>query len=299
MFGNPMATEFYSELERAPMFDDPEELGDPAPDVDDWSVIELPVPNPWIVYNAPGVFHFDWARVSASFTGVPPQLLEGFMGNRKYVDELRAIIHAEHALPMPIHSSPILALFMKPKDGSTDNLIRPSVTIWQKSMLQLMILKEMCIHGVLPFHQSITVEDVQRHHEDWVRNVDQARAQHQRLPTLETAFVQELEHFSYKCIHLLEYFLHACLVAPHGIPLEAVLTPVLDAAECPFNVEPAVREFFEIKNNLLQSKMREYGFEEENKHLFDFSQVSSKDALWKGYLPKSIVQQYMQLLLSD
>jgi len=258
-FRAPFADE-EEKLEIAPMEEEnSEEEEQNAPIV---SPHEFGVPAPFIVYNDKGEFCFSRDKIPAGAMNVyPTQALAAFERIDGFLSGHLAAANSWIGLPVPVHASPILALFGEVIPGAVIKkapvLIRPEPS-WHETVTSFSFsavkLQEYCYvvkDGGVPFLDTATPK--------WAR--ERALVLKKSLMALEIrvndaldalfdanvwpptqstmeAFVQLLEQSSLQYIWLHEHYLYETLVVPHlgenrdQLPLEAVLTPHLKDASC-------------------------------------------------------------------
>ena len=277
----------------------------------DITTLTFPQPAPLILYKGPvsADFHFDKDYMAAvDFPQLPPQVMKALSGGAAMANELCSVQMAGYCtqpcMPMVVHSSPLVSFF----ENSAKHIapvLHDTYTSFMYSCYQLHQLRYACVKGFIPFHPSMTGPKLKQIIEECSQ---QSRLMGQEQDAQLDAFYSEgdastwnvhafvalMERNALQYIHLLEYFLHTCLIAPYksGIELEHVLTP---------NVVPTLQQVkFERRERVVQDLIKFFTHKHEmqgGKNL----QVSAIYPLmttegterYKGYVPMQTLKEYM------
>lgn len=206
---------------------------------------QFPIPEPFVVYSENGRDARFAVPDEFDISGIPefnPGQFLALSSVAQLTTAQKRTVSIHTAMPMPIHSSPIIMLFRSrvPK-GATMPWAFKNIN-WMMSAFHLREFFLAVDHAVLPFHESITTEYIkdcanefraqvglyELHQEHRINKLfdlialDQSASRH----CLET-FVNYLEDYSFYYIHSLERFLFKILVEPYktGLELKHILTP--------------------------------------------------------------------------
>jgi len=247
--------------------------------------LELPEPNPRIVYGERKQhFHFASDHIPLTLPVIPPQILKGLTSSVMDTNvKIKALTCIHKALPMPVHGSPLVSLFMtrvRTKGGPTPS--KPTCVSWMDTCCQLLQFKAACGQGYIEFHKDIKPEILKKAEADYQDQVYLMETSHNNFmdslyqgirsgeiqgPQALNQFASALETYSVRYIHLLEWYLWTCLVAPHGLPLDAVLTPwngwtrdmTLEQTHDAGRARNLVVDFFRFKVPLVVEHIKSYG----------------------------------------
>lgn len=226
--------------------------------------------------------HLEWKGSNYRYTEVPeslavllPTILKGMAVIKDITVRSKLTASVQNAMPMPIHTSPLLALLAQ---KTTQDMWKPRYTGWMMSCFQLHQYYHATIHFLMPFHPSVKPEMIEKEkkrlsaqtnalimqQED---TIDALLAEILQAGTMRrdfvNKFIQILEAYSFNYVHLYEKFLYTLLVAPHtnAIKLEDVLTPhdlpSLDQCDKPYDVRQQVVDFFQIKVPAIDKRIQE------------------------------------------
>lgn len=220
--------------------------------------------------------HFYWKRELIPVTLLPlsPNVMQGLEGIDNLTGLQKSISAVYTALPIPVHTSPLVALFLDnvPKDCK-QRPVKQRYINWTQSVFQLRCFIPLILEFAIPFHSSVSNEYP---HECFQEFLDQTRYYEElhterieRLFSEETIglgsvlqlFVDYCIDFSYYYIHSLERFIFKVLVEPHilnnnqlqnQVSLEHILTPVdttlhVSACENKASMLKCILDFFELK----------------------------------------------------
>jgi hypothetical protein len=221
------------------------------------SAIAFPVPAPAITYSADGTeFRFNKALIPPKTRGLPPQIMNGAATLKEETARQKACISFQSFVPGPVAASPMVALIESivvappPKAGAPafkpEAQIQPAHPRYMsvlKTCYQLQQFKMACYNGLIPLAPGMTKAKVEALNVLHGKRCHQIGAEHDdRLDALYagakarvqtevvTDFLRLCEDHALDYIHLLEYFLYACLILPRMLPestitLANVLTP--------------------------------------------------------------------------
>lgn len=236
--------------EQQDMEEDAGEMVDPKEEEHvEAAMLRFPQPVPLIELSEDRrQFRFLADRIPVSLPSIAPPVLKAMATLTEATSKQKAGIAFHSCMPMPVHGSPLVSLFANkfvlPKGQTATLQQRPykdKYVSFMFSCYQLQQLKLACLNGLIPFHPSITERKMLAAHVEYLHQIKLiGTVQDNALDALYAKavngvavsmvaimneFITLLESYSLQYIHLLEYFIHTCLVAPHGIPLEACLTP--------------------------------------------------------------------------
>ncbi len=231
---------------------DPMEEDDDEEEEEDVELV-FPDPVPMVEYSKDGTeFRFLVQNLPNSFASIPPQILKSMGSWDEATAKQKAAIAFNPCMPMPVHGSPIVSMVENKAVIPAGEKIAPKMQLvpktrfisFTRSCYELHQLKLACANGLIKFHPSFTPSRLGE-------AVNEYAFQQKRIETTQNLkidslyakasdpalmvdmkqvlaeFVSLIESYALQYIHLLEYFIYTCLVAPHGgsIPLEACLTP--------------------------------------------------------------------------
>lgn len=205
---------------------------------------------------------------------MPPTLLPfapGVLKGLESIDDLTAqqknTLVVYTSLPIPVCSSPIIALFQDNVPKGARPPKKQRYISWMQSAFQLRSFMLLVHQRITPFHSSVSNEYPLECHNDFLEQLGAYEEMHaQRIEDLILSeddpamdkfdrFITYCEDFSYYYIHSCEHFLYKTLVEPHGgtnMKLEYFLTPTqykptLFQCEKPQSVLRYVVDFFQLK----------------------------------------------------
>jgi hypothetical protein len=246
--------------------------------------VDFPTPEPRISVGENGrYFHFVSTEIPRGFPIMPPQVLQGLTSSVMDTNvKIKSLTCMHPCLPMPVHSSPLVALFMAStaKSKGQDIPSKPLCVSWMTSCYQLLQFRVACMNGWIPFHTTIersTVEEAEAEYQGQILLLERAHnTQMTELyaaavggntpgPRIMELFAIAMERYAMRYIHLLEHYLHTCLIKAHGLPLEAVMTPDvqgtnlrLENAVDAHKLRRLVVEFFQFKVRLTVDHVKSY-----------------------------------------
>jgi len=323
--------------------------GGPTPvvmgDAGDRVVEELIFPDPVrtaLIYDPDrggAWFHFERKRIPHALQTLPPQVLKAMSKWKEAGELLSTAIALRPAMPMPVHSSPLLSLLDNqhlPDEKPEQMMKRPPTwrakyTSWAKSCIQLYEWKVMALERVVTLHPSMTNEVLEQIDTEYERQSGiMEENQNAELDTLyENAangsanaqvtierFISLLEKYSIQFIHLLEYEIYSLLVAPYGtaIGLDWVLTPLdtpsLDACQAcdKFTAAEVVRDMRSFLRNKYATRAAQQAdenaevsrFKPRLELLYDATAPEpGKGEHWRGYMPREVLLDYLRAMDVD
>lgn len=248
---------------------------------------QIPDPTPCVVYNESRTFvHFDVNTIPDSIPMIPPQILKGLTSPvMDTVVKIKGLTCMHRCLPMMVHSSPVVSLFMTRTKSKKESTIpsKPLCIGWMDTCFQLHQLKAACNAGLIQFHPSVAknpsmLTDAEQDYQNQVKllglNQDSFMdALYKAVLNGEikghaamTEFASSMEKYAMRYVHLIERFLYTCLIEPHGsgLRLEHVLTPYTPSLELkdandPVRVRQMVVDFFKFKVELERAQVKSYG----------------------------------------
>jgi len=280
-------------------------------------------------------FHFERTRIPHALRTLAPNVFKAMASYEEGTELLSTAILMQPALPMPVHASPLVALFEAQHldDETPTDMLKREPTwkrkyiSWVKSAHQLQTIKTLALNGVFPLHESLKEEHVKGMYgefckqlkimetqqnadlDDLYNNASGASYTHRGVVE---RFLLLTELYSLMHIHLLEYFLHALLVAPYGvgIPLDAVLTPndtpSLDDCQRAGVAQEVVRDmrvFFRGKYAVRAAQTDAVDvsqFKPRLELLYDATAPEpGKGDTWRGWLPKEVLIDYLRFMDCD
>lgn len=261
----------------------------------------FPVPNPPLEYNDTiQCMRFTPTAIPASIPVIKPGVLKGLASNQEFTSKQKRTVCGHKCMPMPVESSPIVALFMtKVADGAAMPW-KPRYVSWMLSTFHVRELYLACINGLIDFHKDMTPEKIEAAHnslKDQLVMLEERQDERvaelfllaRQDPQKNTQqcllrFIAYLEEYSIYYIHLFERFLFTTLIELHGggLLLEHVLTRAvlvtLDMCIDKVVTRNLVVDFFAIKVPAFQKRDAE---------IADYEYVT-KDTLNLQQLPHRI-----------
>ncbi len=318
-------------------------------------MLQFPAAVPLIELNQDGTqFRFLANHISDTLPSIPPSIMKAMATLTEATSKQKAGISFHSCMPMPVHASPLVSLFANkfvlPK-GATVTVMqqRPfkdKYVSFMFSCYQLQQLKLACLNGLIPFHPSFTERKLLAAHVEYQHQIKRiGNAQDSALDALyakaigkdESAlivsmqavmaeFVSLLETYSLQYIHLLEYFIHTCLIEPHNqnaaagklLPLESCLTP----NECPPLSACTAQQQENIMQDLVAFFQHKVSYRADQEQRNTAEHVQNTDAasaagskinvaaimpsvkarqqeLYNGYIPLSTLYEYFCFLDCD
>jgi hypothetical protein len=267
---------------------------------------------------------------------IPPTLLPlspNAMNGLSSIDNLTGIQKATScvytALPIPVHHSPLVALFLDnmPKECRTRPRKHRYIN-WIQSVYQLRSFIPLILQFAIPFHSSVTNEYPQECFDEFTEQMRVYEEMHQQrvaalfynsdstnnsnnnhhTPQALATFIEYCVDFSYYYIHSLERFIFKVVVEPHTdtLLLEHILTPhhtnisVLDC-ENKQAVLKCVVDFFELKVLATQKYDQRYAGEDYVfRNPIQYSCVESRirsippNQLYMGCIDTQTILEYLE-----
>lgn len=259
--------------------DEEEEEDDDQRECIDTEPFVFPPPNPPLEFNDTiQCMRFTPTAIPQSVPAIKPGVLKGLASNEELTRRQKRTVCGHMCMPMPVESSPIVALFMtKVADGAAMPW-KPRYVSWMMSAFHVRELYLACINGLIEFHKEMTPEKIEAAHnslKDQLFMLEQRQDErvaqlfvlakqdpYKNTQQCLVQFVKYLEEYSLYYLHLFEWFLFTTLIElhcpPDGIKLEHVLTrPVPVTLEmCVDKVvtRQMVVDFFAIKVPAFQER---------------------------------------------
>lgn len=212
--------------------------------VDAIEVIVFPTPAPHFEYNvANGTCQYQRPYIDNSILGLPPQVLQALAGYTEEMEKQKAGVCMQPCIPLIVHRSPIVSFFEGAKVFEKDRKAPPAV--WKPkyvsfvtSAMQLHQFYIACMGGLFKLHVDVVpkLEQINTEFELQLRNME--TVQNKRLDDIYSAaatrssnetmadFISLFENYAFQYLHLYEYVIYACLIAPRcDLPVDAILTP--------------------------------------------------------------------------
>lgn len=286
----------------------------------------------FLIYEGDGGWVCVWpvAAVPAGLGSLAPQTLKALPAtDPELLQRQCTACFMQALLPGIVHVSPLVALLgtaaacrAAAKDGLPMQSVvaprEPKWTSWFQSALQLQQLKTSTLEGLLPFHESVTPVALRRHSLEYWHQLKLAESDHNaRLDVLYARNASLPEHVAaweaqaLQYVHLLEYFLWSCLVAPYpGAPaLEDVLTPTEPSPPlnaCHADLAPVlledVRKFFADKRQrLLEARAEDPATYARHHDLPDPACIvprlqAAQEPTYNGWIPIAYLEDYARHL---
>jgi hypothetical protein len=237
---------------------------------------------------------------------LPPGVMPALAKVTQLQETTKRWVAAHLALPMPVHTSPLLAL-LAPRDVWSARYIN-----WTESAQRLLSLADAVRSGVVSRSPALSVEQAEAH---WVRFQHQTRLleeqQEERIAELCRAgmhegtlerFVGFLEEYALYFLHTIEHYLFKMMLAPRNVPgltLAHVLTP---NEAPPAGDEVALKccaDFFATKMELVRKRQEscvlEDGFVYTPPPPMDIGQLAPREGdSYKGYISRRGLLDYLR-----
>jgi hypothetical protein len=282
---------------------------DAAPSGGEETLLEVfPDPTPALTYGG------DMLRSafppSNALPPLPPGVLPGLAKVTQLQVVVKRLVGMQLALPMPVHSSPLIAL-LAPPDVWSARYIN-----WTESAQRLLSLTDAVRTGVISRSPALSVQQADAHWARYRQQTELIRHQQedriaelcregQPLDATLERFVGFLEEYALYYLHTIEHYLFKMMLAPRNVPgltLAHVLTP---------NETPAARagdattlkccvDFFTMKMELVrrgqESCTLEDGFVYTPPAPMDIAQLRQEQQhdLYKGYISRRALVDYLR-----
>lgn len=204
-----------------------------------------------------------------------PQVLAALESCTELNISQKSVIATQPAMPMPVHASPALTLLMG------KNQSKPRYISWMTSVYQLRQVLLEVRAGSIPFHKSVTPEQIDNAYDDFVAQMalryDQqiqwisesfvrAAQNIEETESILLEFIKQLQAYSIFYINSLELYVWKLLIEPHGHPmltLSDVLTPLSDLpmlSQCfnPYQTRDQIVDFFVTKHVIMETYMKQH-----------------------------------------
>jgi hypothetical protein len=197
-------------------------------------------------------------KVPLSFASIVPQIIEAMGTWDEATARQKAAIAFNPCMPMPVHSSPLVSLFEnravaaagQKEAPAKEAVAKPKYVSFMRSCYELHQLMLACNGGLIKFHPSFTQTHLEAANAEYTYQQSGMEATHNAkidalyhkmmdpavmcdMKQTLAEFVSLLESYTLHYIHLMEYYIHTCLIEPHNsttdaeqqLPLEACMTP--------------------------------------------------------------------------
>lgn len=224
-------------------------------------------------------FKFLRNKIPETFPFTSPNLLLGLDSiDEISADQKRTLVGAT-ALPMPVHSSPIVSFFATKVEGKAVTPWKPKYVNWMYSAHQLREFMFLAQSGLIPVPPTVSKDLVVTCYEDFEYQIDTFDTmQFDRIQDLFRManedpsctqqclikFIEYLEEASFHYLHTCERFLWKALIEPHNpenLELQDVLTPydkpTLGQCNNPFETRQLVVDYFDLKVRAFREKDKE------------------------------------------
>jgi hypothetical protein len=257
---------------------------------------------------------------------VTPQLVNALMAMPDVRDKTHRVVAAQLALPMPVHQSPMLALFAAQLPSQHPLVLHPVVS-WVESALRLFALVPHLLSD------DPAIQRLPNRPPEWAKQcvgecfaqIRRAEALHQteisqlhKLTLEEPAtFMQRLSQFvcilkthSLYILHSLEHLLFSVFIEPFcpnaELRLEHVLTPISEACASPReDIRNHAIQFFRQKAHMMPSEVSVFSPDDFHMRLtvkegqVRFGPTTTQSKVYGNYVTLHTLGEYFLSLDSD
>lgn len=260
---------------------------------------------------------------------IPPTLLPfspGVLKGLEAIDDLtidqKNTLSVYTVLPIPVCSSPILALFRDNVPRGAQPPTKQRYVSWVLSAFKLRSFMLLVHQRVTPFHSSVSNEYPIECYNDFLEQIASYEEFHrQRIEDLIYSdtdledkfnrFLEYCEDFTYYYLHSCEHYLYKTLIEPHGVEflnLEHFLTPkqdkpMLNQCEDPKAVLTCVVDFFKLKVLATQQHAKRHAGEDYvERNPFQLDMIPQRivnappQSLYRGCIDVDTLREYFLFL---
>jgi hypothetical protein len=275
------------------------------------------------VIQHPQHFYIKRQLIPSTLLPLPPSVLNGLEAIDGLTGPQKATASVYTALPIVVHHSPLVALFLDHLPPECRIMPKKQRYInWTQSVFQLRCFIPLILEYALPFHSSVSNEYPQECFNEFLEQIKSYEEMHQQrvenlfaqenLGNILNLFMEYCVDFSFYYIHSLERFIYKVLIEPHLTNLsdlltfDHLLTPVdtnVNVSQCE-NKEAVLKcivDFFQLKVLATQKNdMRHAGDDYVFRNPFRLDLIETRvrtapqNQLYMGCLDSQTLKEYLE-----